>query len=260
MLSELLKKYLEENVTKDDPEFELLDHAQSYCADAERFFSGNKEQADEGNAVSEIESEAMNLVCHCFDTAWDIATSRVIPSELQYGFVIKLTEIMMDYIKHKQQTEAIESLVEYFKPKVVQDLVHTKQSIKDVIESDGWKEFSSKTFGSMTYDPIDGGDQGQFEKRVDVEYEKQDEKLVTSDDLKSAKENVTPEPGIAVNPQSLEDAVIQRQFHHLFNHKIRQIQRCPVCDGCGSVPGGFYKRKPNANPGPCRSCNGKGYI
>jgi DnaJ-class molecular chaperone len=72
------------------------------------------------------------------------------------------------------------------------------------------------------------------------------------------------DPGPEYKPQSLEDAVIQRQFHRLCNHKIQQILRCPVCEGRGNVPNGFYSRTSyattDASPETCKSCNGKGYI
>ena len=63
------------------------------------------------------------------------------------------------------------------------------------------------------------------------------------------------------NPQNLEDAVTQRQVDLLFNNKI---QRCPVCEGRGTMPGGFYARSScvsiDAKLEICKSCNGKGYI
>jgi hypothetical protein len=49
-----------------------------------------------------------------------------------------------------------------------------------------------------------------------------------------------------------------------------KIQRCPVCEGRGTMPNGFYARTsfpglmPQSNPVPrtevCKSCDGKGYI
>ena len=41
--------------------------------------------------------------------------------------------------------------------------------------------------------------------------------------------------------------------------------KCPVCDGRGNVPSGFYSSNPNisrrTNVGEvCRSCNGNGFI
>ena len=42
-----------------------------------------------------------------------------------------------------------------------------------------------------------------------------------------------------------------------------QPHRCPVCDGRGSVPAGFYSpanTTGSANPEPCRSCGGQGVL
>lgn len=39
--------------------------------------------------------------------------------------------------------------------------------------------------------------------------------------------------------------------------------RCPVCEGRGTVPNGFYfggGYSTSTTPETCRSCNGKGYI
>lgn len=44
------------------------------------------------------------------------------------------------------------------------------------------------------------------------------------------------------------------------------IYLCPVCNGKGLVPNGFYNvgtnehYSSNCSPETCRSCNGKGYI
>lgn len=44
------------------------------------------------------------------------------------------------------------------------------------------------------------------------------------------------------------------------------IYKCPVCDGKGFVPAGFYNTNGqswysfNTSPEVCRSCNGKGVI
>lgn len=34
---------------------------------------------------------------------------------------------------------------------------------------------------------------------------------------------------------------------------------CPVCDGCGEVPDGFYRRSYTGDI-KCRSCEGKGIV
>ena len=45
------------------------------------------------------------------------------------------------------------------------------------------------------------------------------------------------------------------------------LEKCPVCDGTGCVPLGFYNGFPNRTSTttilrqePCRSCTGRGYI
>ena len=45
------------------------------------------------------------------------------------------------------------------------------------------------------------------------------------------------------------------------------LEKCPVCDGTGCVPLGFYNGFPNRTSTttilrkePCRSCRGRGYI
>jgi len=45
-----------------------------------------------------------------------------------------------------------------------------------------------------------------------------------------------------------------------------EVHRCPVCNGNGLVPNGFYLGAYgswgciNTNPERCRSCNGKGFV
>ena len=41
------------------------------------------------------------------------------------------------------------------------------------------------------------------------------------------------------------------------------VYKCPVCEGVGTMPPGFYFEEPRENPPmrvPCRSCNGRGYV
>lgn len=43
------------------------------------------------------------------------------------------------------------------------------------------------------------------------------------------------------------------------------VARCPICNGTGNVPGGFYNSTggtfiSNVSIEVCRSCSGKGYI
>ena len=44
------------------------------------------------------------------------------------------------------------------------------------------------------------------------------------------------------------------------------INRCPICVGCGNVPGGFYNCVPGGTPTSCntseicRACDGRGII
>lgn len=42
-----------------------------------------------------------------------------------------------------------------------------------------------------------------------------------------------------------------------------KANRCPVCNGVGMVPAGFYSMgdaTTGTAPEPCRSCNGTGYL
>ena len=45
-----------------------------------------------------------------------------------------------------------------------------------------------------------------------------------------------------------------------------EAQRCPVCNGNGLVPNGFYNQvsgawpTTNASPEQCRGCNGSGIV
>lgn len=46
---------------------------------------------------------------------------------------------------------------------------------------------------------------------------------------------------------------------------MSELHKCPVCDGSGIVPGGFYISTggfsiTGDSQEACRSCNGKGYI
>lgn len=40
--------------------------------------------------------------------------------------------------------------------------------------------------------------------------------------------------------------------------RLRKPYRCPVCDGHGWVPAGFYSKDPE--PSSCRPCEGKGIV
>ena len=46
---------------------------------------------------------------------------------------------------------------------------------------------------------------------------------------------------------------------------MSELNKCPVCDGTGIVPGGFYISTSGfsttgTNQETCRSCDGKGFI
>lgn len=39
-----------------------------------------------------------------------------------------------------------------------------------------------------------------------------------------------------------------------------KAHKCPVCDGNGLIPAGFYEKTPNIFPITCRSCKGTGVL
>jgi len=159
MLSELLKKYIDENVKEGDPHFATLYQCLGGIKSLEDRESEKKESEDDGEAPSivntdekqspsEIE-EAMRITKEIFDSAIKIRTYGVFPSSDYMSDCVKLTEIMMDYIKSKQRVtatkpvlEILDIISEYFKPKVRMDpdtlemseLLHNGDFIKAVTE------------------------------------------------------------------------------------------------------------------------------
>lgn len=52
--------------------------------------------------------------------------------------------------------------------------------------------------------------------------------------------------------------------HSTYTFPPKQVHRCPVCEGRGTVPHGFYSAfgalTNNTAPETCKSCEGKGYV
>jgi hypothetical protein len=184
-LSKGFKEYIDlrlDSILRDDYDllirvYEGLIEYEKQDKDRNSRTKGAIDDTDESQTTSEIELEAMRLTKECFQSAYELVFPKTSTDEICFNATTRLTEIMMDYIKSKQQIEAIEPLIEYFKPRVTID---PSDMIKNVFSKDGFKDLIGKIFGSMADNPIDKGEQGQSEKRVDIEYDEGNEKKTDS--------------------------------------------------------------------------------
>ncbi len=125
---------------------------------------GKRERSYKFNKVGKLAKK-------CFEQAWEIATSRVMPENTQYELAAKLCQMMMCQVRDRKRIKALSPLLEYLKPKSPKT---SQEEINEMIRMG--EEFIKKTYGSMADDPIERGDQGQFEKRIEIESEDNEEK------------------------------------------------------------------------------------
>ena len=67
----------------------------------------------------------------------------------------------------------------------------------------------------------------------------------------------------AMRVPSVGPGHVCRHWYPVVTTAGRVPHRCPVCEGRGHVPAGFYVGKgsaTSANPEGCRSCNGTGIL
>jgi hypothetical protein len=92
----------------------------------------------------------------------------------------------MDYIKSKQRIEALSPLLEYFEPKASSDM-----NVEEVIKK-AFNAFLDTPFSDFCAEREKATPANPSEKHVDVEYEKQEEKIVTADDFINKDEKEKP--------------------------------------------------------------------
>lgn len=117
--------------------------------------------------------EAIKLVEKCFRSAWDVAVSRTVIEEQACTAAVKLTEIMVDYIKSEQRINATSNMAEiakeYLKPKPgnipFPDPIPREKLLLD-------DDFITKIARKMLDTPIS-----------DIRYKQHEEKLINADDF-----------------------------------------------------------------------------
>ena len=166
MFSDLLKKYLDENVKEGDPHFSMFWQCLGAIGAAEK-----KESEQGGDYITKINGESMadeasKIVERCIAKARSLTDADKMREDYLTA-LISLTGIMMDYIKNKQRIEALSPML----------------NIKSVDYSGFIKNIRKMVKMLEDDDLIMRGEQGQFEIREDIDYDQHEEKLITSDDF-----------------------------------------------------------------------------
>jgi hypothetical protein len=148
--SELLKDYLKD-VKPEDPGFQLLWQIEGFLE------AGESGKADEKAEQENLEQETAQLMKRCLDNAESIMIGTFPGASVSVGRVVKIAITMMDYIKSK-------GTLSEMMDKIAQGIPSFPSRKTDV----PFPTLLTKAYGSMADDPIERGEQGQFEKREDM--------------------------------------------------------------------------------------------